>query len=142
MWNVSSHRSVRAAVAARPVLAAALALAASLAALTPVAAEPRPIALDDLYALKEVSGVQISPDGKWVAYEVETVDAKRDKHDTDLYMTSWDGVTTVRLTSSPESEHTPRFSPDGRYIGFLTKREYKPKTDQRERVSRDGSAGA
>jgi dipeptidyl aminopeptidase/acylaminoacyl peptidase len=107
MWNVSS-------------IAAALALAATLAAPSSLVAEPRPIALDDMNSILDVSDVQIAPDGRWVVYSVEKADLKRDRHDEDLYMTSWDGVTTVRLTSSPEGEHAPRFSPDGRFIGFLT----------------------
>ena len=38
-------------------------------------------------------------------------------------MTSWDGATTIRVTSSPESESTPRWSPDGRYLAFLSGRQ-------------------
>ncbi|HYV85162.1 MAG TPA: S9 family peptidase [Patescibacteria group bacterium] len=144
MWNVSPHPRVR-PVATRAALsfalAAALALAVTLAAPSRLAAEPRPIGLDDMNAIADVSDVQIAPDGRWVAYSVEKVDLKRDRHDEDIYMTSWDGVTTVRLTSSPESEHTPRFSPDGRFIGFLTKRDSKHKTDQLWLMSRDGGEG-
>ncbi len=37
-------------------------------------------------------------------------------------MTSWDGTQTIRLTSSPDNETSPRFSPDGRYLAFLSGR--------------------
>ncbi len=37
-------------------------------------------------------------------------------------MARWDGSAEVRLTASPESESTPRWSPDGRYLAFLASR--------------------
>jgi dipeptidyl aminopeptidase/acylaminoacyl peptidase len=120
---------------------AALPGAAASAAAAPAstgAADKRLMTLDDLNALREVSDPQISPDGNWVAYSVETVDLKRDRHDSDLYMTSWDGRRTVRLTSSPRTEHTPRFSPDGTWIAFLSKRDYKDGTNQLWLMSREG----
>jgi dipeptidyl aminopeptidase/acylaminoacyl peptidase len=45
-----------------------------------------------------------------------------DKMTSDLWMTSWDGKQHVRLTSSKESDSHPRFSPDGRYLAFLSAR--------------------
>jgi dipeptidyl aminopeptidase/acylaminoacyl peptidase len=105
------------------------------------AAEPRPIALDDLFAIADVSDPDISPDGAWVAYTVQRVDKKRDRHDDDIYMTSWDGARTVRLTSSPDKEHTPRFSPDGRWLAFLSKRDDKHDADQLWLMNREGGEG-
>ena len=83
----------------------------------------RPLALDDLSKLKTVGDPQISPDGKWVAYTVGTVDAEKDKRDTDIWMAGWDGVEQVRLTATTDSsESLPRWSPDNRYLAFLTTR--------------------
>ena len=55
------------------------------------AMEKRPVALDDLLALRKVSDPQISPDGAWVAYTVRACDVERDKQTSDVWMTSWDG---------------------------------------------------
>jgi dipeptidyl aminopeptidase/acylaminoacyl peptidase len=88
-----------------------------------VAQTRRPIRSGDLYRIRDVRDPQISPDGAWVAYTVTTVDSAKDKSDNDVWMTSWDGANTIRVTSSPESEGTPRWSPDDRYLAFLSGRQ-------------------
>jgi dipeptidyl aminopeptidase/acylaminoacyl peptidase len=106
-----------------PCLAGAL-LALLLAA--PLAAEgPRPLKVDDIFALKSVGDPQISPDGAAVAYTVRGLDPKEDSADTDIYMVPFTGGAPLRLTSSPKAETHPRFSPDGRYLAFLSGREGK-----------------
>ena len=83
----------------------------------------RPIGLDDLAKMRTVGDPQVSPDGRWVAYTVGTVDAEKDKRDTDVWMVSWDGIEQIRLTStSDSSESMPRWSPDNKYLAFLTAR--------------------
>ena len=98
--------------------ASALAVATTLHAQTPT----RAFTLDDVAKLKYVSDPERSPDGKWVAYTVSGVDVEKDKRDSDVWMVSWDGSEQVRLTSSKESESQPRWSPDGKYLAFLTSR--------------------
>jgi dipeptidyl aminopeptidase/acylaminoacyl peptidase len=102
------------------VLLTVAALSSPALAETPA---PRTLAITDLAKLRAVADPQVSPDGRWIAYTVGTVDTEKDKRDTDLYMVSWDGTDRIRLTSTPESsESRPRWSPDGRYLAFLTKR--------------------
>ncbi|MGA7240298.1 MAG: S9 family peptidase, partial [Bryobacteraceae bacterium] len=101
----------------------------SLAALFAQPAK-RPLTLDDIAKIREVRDPQCSPDGKWVAYSVGTIDVKEDKHDSDIWMVSYDGKTDLRVTSSPESEGTPRWSPDGRYLSFLSSRPGKARGSQ------------
>ena len=98
-------------------------LCLAAAALPAQGPAPRPLRASDLYLLRTVNDPQLSPDGNWVAYTVTTADSAKDKSDSDIWMTSWDGATSLRLTSSPESESAPRFSPDGRYLAFLSGRQ-------------------
>ena len=83
----------------------------------------RPLRSSDLFALRVVGDPQISPDGDWIAYTVTTIDTAKDKSDTDIWMTNWVGTQTIRLTYSPDAESSPRWSPDGRYLGFISARQ-------------------
>lgn len=76
----------------------------------------------DYYRLKDVGAPVLSPDGQWVAYQVTVSDSVKDKRNGDLYMVSWDGTRTVQLTSSPDGESAPQWSPDNRYLSFLSSR--------------------
>ena len=84
------------------------------------AKERRRLDIEDLNALKQVSAPQISPDGSWVAYAVSEVDAKADASRSDIWLTRWDGSETAQLTATLQSEHTPRWSPDGKRLAFLS----------------------
>lgn len=100
------------------------ALLVSVATCLPAVAQPvkRPVSLDDLAKIKAVGDPQRSPDGAWVAYTVATVDVEKDKRNTDIWMSRWDGSEHVQLTSAPDGESRPRWSPDGKYLAFLASR--------------------
>src|SRR5712691_8549022 len=85
----------------------------------------RPLQPSDIFELKTVGDPRISPDGAWVAYTVSSLDKKDDNSDTDIYMVPTAGGPAVRLTSSKKPENSPRWSPDGRYLAFLSKRDGK-----------------
>lgn len=97
------------------------ALSASLLFLSlPLAAAERPLRLDDLFALKDVADPRLSPDGRFVAYTLTTLDQQQDSSDSDLYLAGIEGGEPLRLTASPrQAESRPRFSPDGEWIAFL-----------------------
>ena len=98
----------------------------ALALLAPASfAQTRPLKIDDLLALRNVGDPRVSPDGRSVAYTVQTLDAKEDASDTDIYLAPIGGGEALRLTASKKPETSPRFSPDGKSIAFLSAREGK-----------------
>jgi len=79
----------------------------------------RVLTTDDLLALKSVADPQISPDREWIAYTVNTIDVAADDSSTQIYMVARNSGDVVQLTADDYSASTPRWSPDGRYLGFL-----------------------
>jgi dipeptidyl aminopeptidase/acylaminoacyl peptidase len=105
---------------------------------SPPAAAQRPVEARDLLRIREVSDPQVSPDGGWVAYTVSASDTVEDKRDADVWMSRWDGKRSVRLTNSKEREHSPRWSPNGRYLAFLSSREDSNEVEQIWLLDRTG----
>ena len=103
---------------------------AAIATLGTVAAAARPLVLDDYYRVVTVSDPQLSPDGNWIAYSASSPDREADADASDLWLASWDGTRSVQLTSTKASEHTPRWSPDGTLIAFLSDRGDEKQGDQ------------
>ena len=101
----------------------------------------RSIVPSDYYRLKDLGSPVVSPDGQWVAYTVTTSDSAKDKRNTDLWMVSWDGARRVQLTSSPDGESSPRWSPDNRYLSFLSSRGDDDKGAQLWLMDRLGGEG-
>ena len=78
---------------------------------------------DDLATFSHVGAPQVSPDGRWIAYTVGHVDVDEDKSYSDLWMVSWDGKEHVQLTYGKNSASSPRWSPDGKFLAFISLRE-------------------
>jgi dipeptidyl aminopeptidase/acylaminoacyl peptidase len=101
------------------------ALALAVLLVVPVAAQEarRPLKVDDIFNIREVRDPQRSPDGQWVAYTVTTAVKDTDKNNTDVWMVSWDGTEHIQITSTPDGESSPRWSPDNKYLSFISSRQ-------------------
>ncbi|MFY7826496.1 MAG: prolyl oligopeptidase family serine peptidase [Flectobacillus sp.] len=76
----------------------------------------------DVYQIKTVSDAKISPDGAWVSYTLTSVDSVKNKRSSDVWMVSWDGKESIQLTNSPDGESQAKWSPDNKYISFVSAR--------------------
>ena len=81
---------------------------------------PRP---EDLYDLRVPTQVDLSPDGRFVAFSVKSVAPGKDGYRSSRWIAPADGSSDARqLTVGSKSDTTPRWSPDGRQIAFLSDR--------------------
>ncbi|HUF53708.1 MAG TPA: S9 family peptidase [Dehalococcoidia bacterium] len=85
----------------------------------------RPFTADDLYSIKTVSDPNVSPDGTLVAYVVSGPDREKDETQMSIYIAAIDGRTPPRRFTHGTKDHSPRWSPDGRYLAFVSDRGVK-----------------
>jgi dipeptidyl aminopeptidase/acylaminoacyl peptidase len=104
-------------------------LAAGWLAATTAAASEKPWTSDDILALKTVSEPQLSPDGRLVAYVVTGLTEEGDDTQSDVWLVPAAGGEARALTSSPANDDSPRWSPDGKELAFLSERPRPGKTD-------------
>src|SRR5215216_1937560 len=102
-------------------------LAIFLFASTALAQQARPITPEDVLSIRELRELKISPNGKHVAFRVrEPADPKlpRVPRTTNIWIVSTDGNEPAHpLIPNLRNANTPRWSPDGRWLAFLSDHE-------------------
>ena len=81
-----------------------------------------PFSVQDMLAMDRIGDPQVSPDGKWVAFVVRQTDLEANRGRTDLWLVATTGDDLRRLTSHPESDANPRWSPDSGSLWFVSGR--------------------
>ncbi len=89
----------------------------------------RPVQPDDLFNLTFIGDVAISPDGGTICYVQTRMDRETNEYRSDLWTIPATGNIgdAVRFTSEPRTIGQPRWSPDGRWLAFLSDRDGKGK---------------
>src|SRR5947208_6584901 len=82
----------------------------------------RPLELDDLYAIPFASDPQLSPAGDEVAYVLTTADRDADENRSAIWVVRAEGEDEPRELTTGEQDTSPRWSPDGRRLAFVSKR--------------------
>ncbi len=110
----------------RPCPAQALLCWLAVVAFTPVNAQPRGLTPQDAYQLSSVGDVALSPTAAHVAFTVTTTNEKTNDRSTSLWLRALrDGKPVgdaVRFTDPTRNSSAPRWSPDGRVLGFTSRR--------------------
>src|SRR5207249_12047841 len=81
------------------------------------------ITIEDLYQFKFVSRPRISPDGQQVACVVTRVDERKQDYRSAIWVAPVDGGEARRFTAEAAHVGDPNWSPDGRWLAFVSGRE-------------------
>jgi dipeptidyl aminopeptidase/acylaminoacyl peptidase len=87
--------------------------------------EKRLIQAEDLYDFEIINTCQISPDGKKIVYSLQTVDRESEKKYSHLWIVASDGGKPIQMTFGKQSDTNPQWSPDGKWITFMSNRSDK-----------------
>ena len=100
------------------LIVAALLVAAPLAA-----QQPRALSIQDFIGLDRPAEPALSPDARWVAYNVTTTDLAANKRQTDLWLAPRDGSAAPRRVSTDSlGGRSADWSPDGTKLAFVSAR--------------------
>ena len=84
------------------------------------------IQVEDLLLIKSVGDIQIAPDGEFIAYTLTEIAAEQDEYLSNIWIVPAYGGNPRQFTHGPGQDTAPRWSPDGRWLAFLSDRAGKP----------------
>ncbi len=95
---------------------------ALLASLTCAYAQKQPFDVGAMLALKRISDPQISPNGQWVAFSVQSIDLAANKRPQQIWIVPLAGGTPRQITHDGDNNQRARWSPDSQRIAYVSNR--------------------
>jgi len=76
--------------------------------------------MEDIFSLQFANDIQISPEGEQIVYRKMGYDIIDDQSTGSLWIMNADGTEHQKLTTRDQSEFSPRWSPDGKRLAFVS----------------------
>lgn len=95
----------------------------SLILATLVWAQQRAMTVEDLWAMKRIGEISLSPDGRYLAYGLTAYDMEKNSGNSDLWLVSTTTGDSRQLTFSAKYDGAPRWQPDGSGLAFISSRD-------------------
>jgi len=86
-------------------------------------AQSKRLTVNDVFNLEVVNDPQISPDGKRIVYVRQFADIMADRRVSNIWIVNADGTDHRPLTTGNYGDSSPRWSPDGKQLAYISTRE-------------------
>lgn len=84
----------------------------------------RPVAFEDMAAMRRIGAPKVSPDGKWIAYDASTIDLAANARRSAVYLVPADGSAAPRkVTDGTKQDEAPSWSPDGKTLAYVSNKD-------------------
>ncbi len=92
-----------------------------VATVSPAVDKPK-LTLDEFFDSVDIADLQLSPDGHSLVFKTERADWNQNIYRDDLWLYHDDGTGTPTQLTQSGHDSAPQWSPDGRWIAFLSER--------------------
>ncbi|HPZ07754.1 MAG TPA: S9 family peptidase [Candidatus Eremiobacteraeota bacterium] len=84
--------------------------------------DKRSLEIEDLFKIKFLDSPFISPDGEKIVFTLKWIDEKKNKYFSNIYMADTESKNIIQFTRGEHSDRRPKWSPDMKYIAFISNR--------------------